>query len=79
MFLKTVLREQILKTHITSFWGFLENCSYCLNLVFSVFSVFSEQTKNRELNMFSLFFRTKNSFQKAITIMILEKVFFNDG
>ena len=61
---------------------FSKNCSYCLNLVFFVFVFFSTK-ENWEPNVFSVFFlfslfsRTKNSFQITITKqthILLEKM-----
>ena len=40
---------------------FSENCSYSLNLVFLVFSVFFETKKKKEINVFFVFFRTQNN------------------
>ena len=73
MFFKIVLEIQFLKTQKTLFWCSLENCFYYLNLVVSLFFVFSRTKKKRKrrgnkhvLHVFlvCIVFRTKNRFKK---------------
>ena len=59
------------KTNITILMSF-ENCSYYLNLLFFVFSVFFKTIKGNQ----TYFFRIKNSFQKhELKILIFSKIF----
>ena len=46
---------------------FFENCSCILNLVFSMFSRKKKKRSQTLFSLFSLFFRTKNSFKKHET------------